>query len=51
MHYLSASAPCDNNNSPFHLSYILAPTSVILSPPKGRYRPLLEPLLYKIRDQ
>ena len=44
MHYLSTSAPCDNNSAPFHLSYLLASTSVIPPPPKGRYRPLWEPL-------
>jgi hypothetical protein len=27
MHYLSTSAPCDNNSAPFHLSYLLAPTA------------------------
>ena len=35
MHYLSTSAPCDNNSAPFHLSYLLAPTSVIPPPPGG----------------
>jgi hypothetical protein len=48
MHYLSTSAPCDNNSAPFHLSYLLEPTSLIPAPSRGRYRPLCEPLVYII---
>ena len=51
MHYLSTSAPCDNNSAPFHLSYLLAPTSVIPPPPRGRYSPLCEPLLSTVYCQ
>ena len=41
MHYLSTSAPCDNNSAPFHLSYLLAPTSLIPPLTKGAVPPTL----------